>query len=282
MKKFGLLSALLFAIAFLMTSCEKDPGLNPGEETAPPLPPEESFIMPFTGFEDADTTRLKGKDTGEEKSGPTTYTNWFVAATNVVVWNTVVGLTTGVPVASFKEAFNHEPVYTGNGIFVWSYDFQVDGKIYVAALSGQFIDNNQNIKWEMKISQLGGFNSITWYTGIVSENLRKANWTLYHNPLNPEPFIAMDYELDAAGKVFSLRYTNIIPGNADNGAYIEYRVQAGQEYNRGYDVYQIKDDNLLEIEWNTPGANGHIRNAAFYQDNDWHCWNSLLMDVDCN
>lgn len=279
MKKMRFL-LLLLTVVTLFVSCEKEPVDTPNDATAPQLPPEESFIMPFTGFENADTTGFKGKDSFEEKSGPS-YGNWFIAASNVVVWNTVIGLSTAVPVASFREAFNHQPTYAGQGVFVWAYDFKVAGKTYIAKLSGQFIDNNENIKWEMKISQVGGFTDVVWYTGIVSENLKQASWTLNYNADNPQTFIGIDYELDATGKVFTLRYTNIIPGSPDKGDYIEYRVLPGQDFNRNYDVYRIQEDNLLEIEWNVPSSEGHVRNPAHFMDTDWHCWNAFKMDVDC-
>lgn len=280
MKHYAFLLALLIGISFL-TSCEKDPVAPGGDEVAPQLPPQESFIMPFTGFEDADTTGFKTNKSPEDKSGPTSYRNWFVAASSVAIWNTVVGLTTGVPVASFKEAFNHQATYAGEGVFVWAYDFKVAGKTYIASLSGQFINNNQEIKWEMKVSQLGGFNEVTWYTGIVSEDLTKASWTLNHQPENPQPFISIDYELDKTTNAFTLRYTNIIPGNADKGAYIEYRTRPGETYNRAYDVFQVKENNFLEILWDVPSYEGRVKNPNFFKDEEWHCWNGDQMDTDC-
>lgn len=280
MKNYAFLLALLIGISFL-TSCDKEPVTPGDDEVAPQLPPQESFIMPFTGFEDADTTGFKTNKSPEDKSGPTSFRNWFVAASSVAIWNTVVGLTTGVPVASFREAFNHQATYAGDGVFVWAYDFKVAGKTYIASLSGQFINNNQEIQWEMKVSQLGGFNEVTWYTGIVSEDLTKASWTLYHQPENPQPFISIDYELDKATDAFTLRYTNIIPGNADKGGYIEYRTRPGETYNRGYDVFQVKENNFLEILWDVPAYEGRVKNPNFFKDEEWHCWNADQMDTDC-
>lgn len=280
MKNFAFLLALFLGIT-LLTSCEKEPVVPGGEEMPPQLPPQESFIMPFTGFEDADTSGLSGKSSPYEKGGPTTYTNWFVAASNVVVWNTVLGVTTGIPVASFREAFNHQANYVGNGIFVWAYDFKVAGKTYIASLNGQFINNNQEIKWEMKVSQPGGFNELVWYTGIVSEDLTKATWTLNHKPLNPEPFISIDYQLDKTSNALTLRYTNIIPGSPDKGDYIEYRTLPGATFNRAYDVLRYQEDNFLEIEWDVPSYEGRVKNPNWYKDENWHCWNDAQMDVDC-
>lgn len=280
MKTFRFFLALFLGIA-LLSSCEKDPVAPGGEEAAPQLPPQQSFIMPFDGFEDADTTGFKTNKSPETKSGPTTYTNWFLSASNVVFWNTLVGLGTAVPVASFREAFNHQATYAGNGIFVWTYDFKVAGKTHIANLSGQFINNNQEIKWEMKVSQVGGFTDVTWYTGIVSEDFSQASWILNHKPASPEPFIQIDYALDKATDAFTIRYTNIIPDSPDQGDYIEYRTLPGADLNRGYDVFRIQENNFLEIQWEVPSYEGRVKNPAFYGDSEWHCWNDAQMDVDC-
>jgi hypothetical protein len=272
---FSLLTALL-----TFQSCEKDPVADPGSDAAPQLPPEQSFIMPFDGFEDADTTGLLGKVDAQEKSGPHTFRNWFHAAGNVVVWNHLIGLSTGIPVISFREAFNHDAEYAGNGIFIWAYQFPADGKIYKASLSGQFINNNSQIKWEMHISQVGGFTDVLWYSGIVSEDLTKATWTLNHKPESPEPFISIDYDYDKKADAFSIRYTNIIPGDPGNGGYIEYQTNPGGDFNRAYDVF-LPNNKLLQIEWNKPGNDGRVKDPVRFNDNDWHCWNGQLRDVDC-
>lgn len=280
MKNYALLLALFIGIG-MFTSCEKESLTPTDDEVAPQLPPVESFIMPFNGFEDADTTGFKTNKSPEDKSGPTSFRNWFVAASSVAIWNTVVGVSTGVPMASFREAFNHQATYAGEGVFVWAYDFKVGGKTFIAQLSGQFINNNQEIKWEMKVTDVGGFAEVIWYTGIVSEDLTKATWTLNHRPENPQQFLRIEYDLNKAADAFTLRYTNIIPGDADNGAYIEYRTRPGETYNRGYDVRQVKDNNFLQILWDVPSYEGRVKNPNFYKDEEWHCWNADQMDTEC-
>ena len=80
MKKLSYLFVLILIVS-LFQACQKDNGITDNTEplVAPELPSEESFIMPFKNFEDADTVR-----------GP--FTNWFHAASNVVVWNTALAL----------------------------------------------------------------------------------------------------------------------------------------------------------------------------------------------
>ena len=277
MKKFSLFFSLVLFIA-VFQSCQKDSDPGTDQGLAPTLPPQETFIMPFTGFEDTDTTGLTGINDPVEKSGQT-YRNWFYAASNVVVWNVVLAVNMALPVASFREAFNHSPVHLGDGLWEWSYDVPVNGQTYTARLTGEMIAGDQ-VEWIMRISLSGSFSEVVWYRGTVAEDLSAANWTVYHQANNPETFIGIDYQADASSGVGSIRYTNIIPDSPDNGDYIEYREDPTAGFNRAYDVDRGGDD-FLEIQWNVPSNEGQVRNPAHFGDSNFHCWNGQLMDTDC-
>lgn len=277
MKKlcFFLITALTLS---LFQSCEKDPIDNQTEEVAPKIPPQESFIMPFTGFEEVDTTEFT--DVHAEARSVETFQNWFYAGTNILVWNTVLTLNLAVPVASFGEAFNHDPVYAGNGVFEWAYSYNHLGSSYNAVLSGQFINNGADVEWVMSISKVGGFSDVVYYTGVVAADHSEANWTLYHRPLNPEPYLGISYQKDASTNDFTIRYTNVVPNSPDNGQYIEYRTSSDSNFNRAYDVF-LNTNNFLEMEWNEPANNGRVKNPHRFNDEEWHCWDIDLSDIDC-
>ncbi|MEZ5038420.1 MAG: hypothetical protein R2828_00950 [Saprospiraceae bacterium] len=280
MKKFFFLVGLLLCIS-IFQSCEKDTNNKPTEEVAPTLPLQETFVMPFTGYEDIDTTGLTSTITIDERSGPTGFRNWFYAGSNVLVWNVILGVNMAIPVASFAEAFNHDPAYIGDGVFLWTYNFNLGGETFIASLTGEFVNNNLDVQWIMNISMVGGFSNVEWYRGIVSRDNKTATWTLNHRPENPTPFIRIDYQKNDVTGEFSIQYTNIIPGNADFGNYIAYRIQVGQTFNRAYDIFRGSDDDFLEIEWNVPSGEGRVRNPAAYNDNEWHCWDTEKKDTDC-
>lgn len=272
MKKLNYLFVLLFAISFL-SSCTKDKPLDGFNEEAPELPALNSMMMPFAGFEDADP---HGKSGGDEKDNA--YYNWIYSATHVVIWNTVLSLNLAIPVASYGEAFKHDPSYIGNGVWEWAYDHDYNGKTYSARLLGQLTDDDE-IKWDMYISQAGGFSNVHWFTGLTSTVDEKATWTLSHQPYNPEPFLRMDYENTIAEG--SMRATNVIPNSKDNGDYIEFRRYLDAEFDRHYDVYQITQDNLLEIQWNEAKSNGRVKNLKEFGTEDWNCWDGDLKNIDC-
>lgn len=280
MKKFFFLASLLLSIS-IFQSCEKDANNNPKEEVAPTLPPQETFIMPFAGYEDIDTTGLTSPVAIDERSGPTGFRNWFHAGSNVLVWNVILGVNMAIPVASFAEAFNHDPAYIGDGVFLWTYNFNLGGQTFIANLTGEFVNNDLDVEWIMNISMVGGFSNVEWYRGIVSRDNKTATWTLNHRPENPTPFIRIDYQKNDVTGEFSIQYTNIIPGNVSFGNYIAYRIQVGEAFNRAYDVFHGSDDNFLEIEWNVPSGEGRVKHPKEYNDNDWHCWDTEKKDTDC-
>ncbi|GAB4250581.1 MAG: hypothetical protein Kow0027_14050 [Saprospiraceae bacterium] len=275
MKQLSFLLALFFSL-LLTQSCQKDNEIDPlaGQE-APALPSEESFIMSLTQF-----TEMGGLDEGEVDSR--TVTNWSHAAGNVLIWNSLLSLHLTIPVLSFQEAFNHQPVYQGQGVWLWAYEVTDDTGTYQAELYGELLVNDE-VKWDMYISKTGGFSNVHWYTGITALDESYAHWTLNFDVTDPKPFISIDYLRDNGNGVSSIRYTNIIPGNPDNGSYIEYRtgnVVPG-EFDRAYDVFGAADNNLIEINWNSVNHNGRVKNPDFYGDEDWHCWDTQLQDVDC-
>lgn len=277
---------LVFAFALLMSfsvfqSCQKDPVDNPDERVAPTLPPAESFIMPFTGYEDLDTTGLHSQTELDERGGPTSFRNWFYAGSNLVVWNVIVAVNMAVPVASFLEAFNHDAVYDGQGAFIWTYEFNVGNDTYVANLSARFANNDLDVEWVMNISKVGGFSNVEWYRGVTARDNSRATWSLNHRPNNPQALLDILHEKDLATGAITTRYTNRIPNNENNGDYVEYQTFTSGDFNRGYDVFRANNNELLEIEWNAPRGEGRVRNPGFFNDDQWYCWDENLRDTSC-
>ena len=279
MKKLLLLTAIAITFVFIQ-SCEKDDVDLPANETAPQLPPAETFFLPLE-FEDYDQidTNAYYKDPLPTKQNPTSFRNWFYAGANLVAWNVFVGATTAVPAVSFAEAFNHQAEFVGDGVWLWSYDFQVGNDSYTANLTGEMMSGNE-VKWVMKISKEGGFTDFTWYSGIVRTDFTKATWTLNFQPENPSPALLIEYEKDSNSEDYFIRYTNIITNDSDNGHYIEFRVQSNELFNRAYDVFRGAD-NFLQIEWDEPARFGRVKHEKGFDDNEWHCWDEEFRDTDC-
>jgi hypothetical protein len=279
MKKISYVLVLLLGVT-LLQSCVKDPVMNEDPGVAPELPMLETFVMPFQGFDDADTSNINKSI--DKARNFVTHFHWFYAASNIVIWNTYLSLHMVIPVASFAEAFNHDPVYQGSGIWLWAYSVEENGETFYAELTAQFLSDKE-VQWDMSISQVGGFSKVHWYTGVISVDGSKGSWTVNYLPENPTPYLRIDYQGDEATGEGSIRYTNIIPGHVDMGDYIEYREfpSSRPEHNRAYDVYRIAEDNLLEIEWNEENHNGRVKNQKAFNDDNWHCWDENFVDIDC-
>ncbi len=280
MKRIYLFLAVTLSLTF-MFSCEKDdPTTTNQEAIAPPLPPQESFVMPFTGFESVDTPGVASNGGIDIRSTPISFRNWFYAGTSVVAWSAIVVLNSAIPVAAFSASFNATPVRNDNGVWSWTAEYELGGNTFTSTLTGEFINNGEDTRWAMTISQDGGFTDVEWYTGVVSVDENRASWTLMYQPENPQPFLQIDYERDPVTDDGMIRYTNIIPNDDGNGHYVEYREDMDGDYNRAYDVFRGSDD-FLEIQWNAPTREGRVRNPNHFGDNDWRCWDEDLRDTDC-
>jgi hypothetical protein len=249
----------------------KDQGLY-NSKNAPKLPASESFTMMFNDFSSPDKNGINGR----------TVNNFLHSAGNILVWNTLVTVHLYIPVAAFAEALKHKAEYQGNGIWLWSYDVTDNqNKTYFVKLFGELLANDE-VKWDLYVSQAGGFSNFHWFSGITARNNSYAHWTLNFDPATPKPVIKIDFAKTIS--LATIRYTNIIPETPQNGSYIEFRegVISGTEFDRAYDVFAADLNNLLQINWNSIYKNGRVKDFKKYNDNDWHCWDAQLQDIDCN
>lgn len=256
----------MFMAAGLMlavNSCEKDP--EPME-----LPPAESMVIDWDMFP---TNSTKSAD-----EALTVY-NWFYSAGTIFVWNTVVAANIAVPTVAYAAAFNNEPVYQGDETWLWSYSVTVNQRTIDAELLGSRIDN-ETFSMEMTLSEAGGFEAFTWFKGEIRYDHTAANWTLSYSPQNPTPYLDVTYSKDFEDDVASIRYTVIDPQNELYEDYIEFGIDSSLEYDAHYTISRA--DTTTFIEWNTQTNAGHVMDQRQFGDEEWHCWDSQLQDVDCS
>lgn len=259
---------VLMGIILLLTifsGCNKDKD----EEPAPQLPPESSFVMNFDDFSNPDDTLAQRESDS--------YQNWGHAYLKVAAWNTVIAVGLAVPVASFLESFNHEAVYhPKENNWTWSYNVALNGQTYEAELTG-FLETD-SIVWEMRISG-NTFTDFLWYYGKSHTDRTGGYWILKDKPSHPELLLKIDWQQDYDGAA-TIRYTNIVPDGPENGGYIFYGTST-DTFDRFYNIFNKGQENLTLIEWHHTHLNGHIKDHAFYQDYDWHCWGTDLQNIIC-
>lgn len=272
-KKAELVFVLLTTL-ILTFACSEDEVNNP-QAQAPDIPPQSTFVMDFDAFPDTGTPEPFNKI----QADTILRGNWGFAAANVAVWNFLLTVTLAVPVASFAEAFNHQPVQQPDGSWLWTYDVVVSRITHTAKLYG--ISVTGGIEWRMLLTKDGFYEDFEWYTGFSNLPLTEGTWTLNKDPDNPAPFIFIEWDRNAQENTANIKYTNITPGVPESGSYIFYGITNDLPYNAFYDIFGQQQNNLIEIEWNRDLHNGRVRNEAHFGNTDWHCWDELLFDVDC-
>lgn len=266
MKRFVKLTSviLLVSLTSFIFFCSENT-TEPKEEP-PIVPPQSTFVMDFSDF----TATLAKVNT---KS------NWLFAAGHVAVWNSVLTLTLVVPVAAFVESFNHNPVLQPDGSWLWSYQFRVAGVLHTAKLYGK--PQIDGVNWEMYISKQGIYSDFLWYIGESDFAASAGMWELNLNPNDPTPFLRIDWHRNPEAQTADIKYTNIVPEGDENGSYILQEVDETADFTRSYQIYSVSNSNSVEIEWNHSSKVGRVKNQNHFGDEDWHCWDENLNDVEC-
>lgn len=261
------LSGMVFLIAMLLTTgCNKK-----NDEPAPNLPPQSSFLMDFSAFSNPDDTLSASRDI-------TTFHNWGYSYANVVIWSTIIHVGLAVPVASFLESFNHEAVYhPDQNNWTWSYNVTVSLAVYEAELTGYL--EADSVVWEMRITKGSEYSDFLWYYGKSAIDGTGGYWILQENPQNENPLLQIDWH-HTSQDIADISYTNIRPGDGENGGYIFYGM-TNETLNRFYHIFNKGQDNLTEIEWSSVTHEGRVKDPIHFGDSDWHCWDTNLMDAVC-
>ena len=253
-----LLILVSFSLVF-MSSCKK--------KTPPELPPESAFVLQDM---EGDTSKSLSKS----------YTNWFYAASDVIIWTTIIKVGLAVPVASYVEALKQEPRHVSGDKWLWEYSVDVAFATYNVKLYGEF-NADKGVNWELYVSKNNDFQDFLWFTGSQNAEGTSGQWILYKSPDENHQLLQIDWTRNIDDNTGTLKYTNIEPDGAENGGYIYYGDDQSGDYNAFYDIYNKGKDNLTEIDYNTQFHNGRIKDYNVFKDSLWHCWDENYLDVDC-
>jgi len=239
---------------------------------APTIPPEETFVIPLEDFPNNELGGLIALGTGNQS-------NWNFAALNVGIWSTIITFGLAVPVAAFRASFHNIPLQQNDGSWVWSYSVNVGGSIYTANLHAQFI--TEGVHWEMKISKEGAYEDFLWYYGESNLPATEGFWILRQSPAVPTDLVQIDWSRNISAGTYAVRYTNIVPDGPENGGYIDTQYTKGIPYDHIWDIYNKGEDNHTYIEWSIITGEGRVKDFKRFGDDNWHCWDSDLMNVTC-
>jgi len=257
--------------ALLLPSCNKEK-----DETPPQLPPESSMVIDFSDFQH-NTKSDPGLISDAQQEA--TAWSWLNAAAHVTIWNTIITVGLAVPVAAFRESFNHESTYLGKKEWSWTYDVTVFDAVYTADLHGTIKDTT--VLWEMYVSRAGVFQDFLWYYGEVNFARTQGYWIMNESPAKQNELLRIDWLRMPEADVAEIKYTNVQPGGAENGGYIQYGIFDDVNYDRFYDIYVASAQRLVNIKWNSDTKEGRIKDPYLYLDENWRCWDINLQDIQC-
>ena len=257
------LMAIAVMIALVSTSCSKD------DESAPAMPPIESFQMDFSDF-------TVFPDTTDNLKSLNTYKHFTYSYVTVGVWNLVTTVALAVPVAVYLESFNHTPEFLGDDTWQWSYSVDTYSARLVTSRK-----NNEEFTAEMFISKTGmeAFEDFKWFEGILSYNHTSASWKMYESPANNVQWLNIEWRKDWEAGTSDITYTNVKAGSEELGSFITYGIVDDPDYNAFYTVFSA--DAQVTIEYNTETKAGRVKDRGHFGNDDWHCWNEQFQDSDC-
>lgn len=240
------------------------------ENTDKPLaiPSSSTMAMDFSSFT-------------AKKTGSILITNWQYSALNVAFWNTLLYINCAVPVAAYQEAVEQKAEYVKYNTWEWKYKVVTDSITINARLQGKLLSDS--VEWKMYISTTKSNvtgDDFMWFTGKSAVDQSGGWWILYENPSKPNQYLKIDWK-NTNDQKSSLKYTLVKPNDVNKGSYIEYAINNNADYNASYIIYGKLHNDITTIEWNSTSKEGHIKSPMFFNNTDWHCWNSSLGDVEC-
>jgi hypothetical protein len=264
--RFTVVAALAAIVLFSVTSCDKEP-----VDQRPDLAPVESMMMDFSDF---------ASSPAGAKSSALSYDNFLFSYLAVGYWNASAVLVSAIPVAAYAHALTQTAEYMGDNTWEWSFEFPLNGLSYLATLTGERL-NNEEFSMEMVISLASLPNQgVKWFDGVVRYDHTKADWTFYKEGTNPVLDVAWnkDFETEEA----DLTYTYVEADQEETGSYIMWEYSPGEVFDGAYTVSMA--EGMTNIEWNVTTIEGRVKSPVFFEDENWHCWDSYangLADIDC-
>jgi hypothetical protein len=271
MKKLSLIVVLsLFVSVLGFQSCTKeDEALK-----APELPKTQMMLMDFNGFDKVDP---------DQRS----FSNWFHAAVNVYFWTRTVYEVVHIPVTAFVVAINQQAVYQGNDTWMWTFSVNEGNAQYIVELYGTLDMLNEEVDWAMFVSSTGVFEEFPWVTGSTAFDESYSNFLLSTfadeegGDYTAVEYLSIQYNKDLDTETEGIRYTIVVPGDPNNGSYIQYGNSVDEEYPVFYDINSVEANNTTEIRFNPESKYGKVKDPKRFHDEEWHCWDAMTNDIEC-
>ncbi len=256
----------------VLSSCSKEEDVINDPGIAPTLPPSSSFIMDFSTFPSEQSENGRFEETK---------LHYAHAGLSFLFWQSVIGLQMIVPVAAFQASFDQEAVYIpSEQQWNWSYEVAHGNTTYQANLYAKPL--NGNVDWKMYISKSDAYEDFLWFQGTSAIDGSNGTWTVSVEPAgNAREALFIDWK-KTDDEVASIRYTVIDQSSDQEDSYIEYGKTDDDTFDSYYWVFLASENNLMKIDYNSVTKAGRVQNPGYFEDDDWRCWSSDLVDTDCS
>ena len=251
-------------IILIVFSCKK----KEDNGKAPTIPPASSFLMDFSKLSDTIPT-----DTID-----TTSVNYNYAVQKLNLWNSLINNTLGVPLHALLESYNHSPQYLSDGWWSWKSKMNYNQRNYNVDLRGKTTDDKNY--WEAYIDMENGFDSFKWFEGECDYYSNVGIWYVKDNLYNNQNILQIDWTNDYYGSA-DIKYTKISETDSLKGSYIHYFRTLVNGYNSHYKISETIPNNYTEIRLNRSSNEGQIKDSLFFPDYNYHCWDSLKLELNC-
>lgn len=277
MKKSTIAFVSFLAGITIFSSCQK----NDVEKTAPVLPPVESIMPDFTSFNPA--TKADSRN------------EYLAYVTDYVIsnWKTVYEQIINIPINGFKAFVDIQPVYQGNGMWLWRCDVSDGFTTYTVSLIGKE-KRGDMVEWELAVSSEGLFalKNFVWLTGESTKDGLNGSWKVSVGPtdiISPtDVVVSSDWECYDNHQIRKVDLTYAL-GHMCCGinpffhnSTISYMAYATSDaYDHAVSAYYNHMGIgwwKADVEWNAADGSGQVKCSSKWNDGNWHSWPSMVSE----
>jgi hypothetical protein len=255
----------LVALVGLVAACD-----NPTTptENAPELPPVETMTFDLDFFTQGAAASTPAGPAKQAGAG----LNWGAGALTVGVANLSVVVHLAVPVATWRAAASHAPVFEG-GAWHWTYSVSQGGQTVSSDLAG-YRDGGDRV-FEMEISSSAlQLNDFLWYRGRAPIGGTNGTWEFF-DPQAPSTVAGrIDWTHPAPDRwILTFRAVS----GATAGDELEYETDGADRFVTFYDE---SEDRSYQVHWNALTNEGYILSPG-YNGGAMACWDGTLQNTPC-
>lgn len=247
-------------LGFSLTSCEKN------DDVPPTVPSIESMTIDLSNFPG------NTKSLSEEKF----FSYHSLVSLSISVWSSFIDSINTIPVHAFEMTIDNEPIYEGDGSWLWSTSYTEYGQSYTTELRGTVVKDIVN--WELKFvyDYLQSQHTFVCLTGTSTLDGTSGKWEFHLNPDNDDILLTSEWTSDGE-TVESVKITYVLEDNpVFYGSYIQYSKTATDP---AYDSSFVINFNTnfvgsysLTTEWNSVNHSGRVQSSDCFGNTAWYAW----------